>query len=116
MSHGMLAVMLLASLDGQWTGAIVSGDAMARASVTRRGDTLRMAIGEPHKCQVPAEILVESEEEARLSFNPSPNGGAFCQGLYPGEMRMAKTDGGVRITFVRAGRTWVGVLSGAPAP
>jgi hypothetical protein len=116
MSHGMLAIMLLAGMEGQWAGTIASGDTLVRASVVRRGDTLRMAIGEPHKCQVPAEILIESEDEARLRFNPSSSGGAFCQGLYPGDMRMAKTDGGIRVTFVRAGRTWEGVLSGTPAP
>ncbi|KJV36086.1 hypothetical protein VI08_06295 [Luteibacter yeojuensis] len=112
----MLAIMLLAGMEGQWTGTLASGDALVRTSITRRGDALRMAIGEPHKCHIPAEVLVEDGNETRLTFNPPPNGGPFCQGLYPGEMRMARAGGGVRVTFVRAGRTWEGVLSATPGP
>lgn len=132
MSHGTLTTMrhlglctvLLATCsaahaampDGRWSGVIRSGEDAARAVATRRGEMIQVRFGEPHNCHLPAELLDEDGGAAQFRFNPSPNGGRFCAGLYPGAVRVKAVESGMQLSFERSGRTWSGLLAPSTAP
>lgn len=132
MSHGMLTkrrtLVLLCALvvstgavqaavpDGQWKGVVRSESRAIRVQLIRKGDMLQLQFGEPGRCSIPAELLDEDTEASDFRFGPSPNGGAFCAGMYPGGVRIANQDADVDVSFSRAGRDWFGTLTPAPAP
>lgn len=129
MSHGMcktrrnasLLCLLLAATGsawatapaGHWKGIMKAGDSVVRTTATGSGEIMQMRFGEPHNCAIPAELLDAEGTTASYRFDPSSNGGAFCDTLYPGSMQVTEADGRLRVMFTRAGRTWSGDLSPA---
>ncbi|WP_440326481.1 hypothetical protein [Luteibacter sp.] len=102
--------------DGQWSGVLRAGDDATRVVAMRRGEKLQLRFREPHNCQLPAELLDEKDGEAQFRFNPPPNGGGFCAGLYPGDVLIREGESSLRLAFERSGRAWSGDLSPSPAP
>jgi hypothetical protein len=100
----------------QWKGVVKAGDSVLRVTAMRDGEMLRLRFGEPQNCAVPAELLNEEAAFAIFRFNLSANGGAFCTGLYPGDVRTSIEDGRLRLSFGRKGRDWEGVLVPTTGP
>jgi len=132
MSHGTLTKMrgfglctiLLAGIGAadastpgvRWSGVLKAENGSTRVMAMRGGELLRLRFGEPYNCEIPAELLDENPDGAQYRFNPPPNGGGFCAGLYPGSVLIQARESGVHMTFDRAGRVWSGDLSTSPAP
>ncbi|UPG90731.1 hypothetical protein L2Y96_02865 [Luteibacter aegosomaticola] len=130
MSHGMLtkrrtSAVLCALMvamgtahaavpDGQWKGVVRSEGDVIRVQLIRKGEKAHLQFSEPGSCSIPAELLDEHAEVSDFRFGPSPNGGAFCVGMYPGDIRIESKDVDVDVSFERAGRAWSGTLKPAP--
>ena len=102
--------------SAQWKGVLNAGGSVLRVTAARDGEMLRLRFGEPQNCAIPAELLDEGGSSATFRFNLSANGGAFCTGLYPGEVRTSVEDGRLRLSFERKGRGWEGVLAPIAGP
>jgi hypothetical protein len=102
--------------SAHWKGVINAGDSVLRVTAMRDGEMLRLRFGEPQNCAIPAELLNEEAAFAVFRFNLSANGGAFCTGLYPGDVRASIEDGRLRLSFGRKGRDWEGMLVPTTGP
>jgi hypothetical protein len=102
--------------DIRWSGVLKADKDMTRVMAMRRGEMLRLRFGEPYNCEVPAELLDENADEALYRFNPPPNGGGFCAGLYPGGALIRAGESALHLSFERSGRVWSGDLAPSPAP
>ncbi|MGA7438508.1 MAG: hypothetical protein WBW32_10340 [Luteibacter sp.] len=132
MSHGTsttmrkmcAALVLLGSLgaahaavpEGRWKGVMEAGGDATRVTATHRAEMLLLSFGEPGNCRLPAELLKEVDGWAQFRFNPSANGGKFCAALYPGGVEVMLAGAALHVSFVRAGRTWSGVLEPVALP
>jgi hypothetical protein len=102
--------------DGQWKGVVRSDGGSMSLHLIRKGEKLMVKLDEPGNCSVPAKVLEENGEASEFRFSPSPNGGPFCNRMYPGDIRIISQGATIDVSFDISGSTWSGALKPLPVP
>jgi hypothetical protein len=68
---------------GNWNGVIRSAGASARVDATFKPKLVTLHFPEPFNCTVNANFLKADKDGSHYTLKPPPNGGQFCEELYP---------------------------------